>query len=109
MSDVKTDVEQLYKDCYQRVLTMARLMLKNDDEASDTVSDVFARLAEGSLKMPDDHPDRYLMVIVRRRDDRLCRANLLQADLARVSVALRRGATIQGNRRTAGHQRGQRL
>ena len=62
-----TDIELLYKDCYQRMLTVARLMLKNDDEASDTVSDVFARLAEGSLKMPDDHPDRYLMVIVRNR------------------------------------------
>ena len=42
-----TDLELLYKDCYQRMLTVARLMLKNDDEASDTVSDVFARLAEG--------------------------------------------------------------
>ena len=62
-----TDIELLYKDCHQRMLTVARLMLKNDDEASDTVSDVFARLAEGSLKMPDDHPDRYLMVIVRNR------------------------------------------
>jgi RNA polymerase sigma-70 factor (ECF subfamily) len=62
-----TNIELLYKDCYQRMLTVARLMLKNDDEASDTVSDVFARLAEGSLKMPDDHPDRYLMVIVRNR------------------------------------------
>ena len=43
MSDVKTDIEQLYKDCYQRMLNVARLMLKNDDEASDTVSDVFRR------------------------------------------------------------------
>ena len=67
MSDVKTDIEQLYIDCYQRMLNVARWMLKNDDEASDTVSDVFARLAEGSLKMPDDHPDRYLMAIVRNR------------------------------------------
>ena len=65
--DFEIDIELLYKDCYQRMLTVARLMLKNDDEASDTVSDVFARLAEGSLKMPDDHPDRYLMVIVRNR------------------------------------------
>ena len=67
MSDVKTDIEQLYKDCYQRMLNVARGMLKNDDEASDTVSDVFARLAEGSLVLPEERPEGYLMVTVRNR------------------------------------------
>ena len=60
-----TDIEQLYKDCYQRMLTVARQMLKNDDEASDTVSDVFARLADGSLMLPAERPESYLMVTVR--------------------------------------------
>ena len=31
-----TDIELLYKDCYQRMLTVARLMLKNDDEVRQT-------------------------------------------------------------------------
>ena len=60
-----TDIEQLYKDCYQRMLTVARQMLKNDDEASDTVSDVFARLADGSLILPAERPESYLTVTVR--------------------------------------------
>jgi len=60
-----TDIEQLYKDCYQRMLTMARRMLKDGVEASDTVSDVFARLADGSLKVPEERPESYLMVTVR--------------------------------------------
>ena len=60
-----TDIEQLYKDCYQRMLTVARQMLKNDDEASDTVSDVFARLADGSLMLPAERPESYLTVTVR--------------------------------------------
>lgn len=60
-----TDIEQLYKDCYQRMLTVGRQMLKNDDEASDTVSDVFARLADGSLMLPAERPESYLTVTVR--------------------------------------------
>ena len=60
-----TDIGQLYKDCYQRMLTVARRMLKNDDEASDTVSDVFARLADGSLMLPAERPESYLTVTVR--------------------------------------------
>jgi RNA polymerase sigma-70 factor (ECF subfamily) len=60
-----TDIEQLYKDCYQRMLTVARQMLKNDDEASDTVSNVFARLADGSLMLPAERPESYLTVTVR--------------------------------------------
>ena len=62
-----TNIELLYKDCYQRMLTVARLMLKNDDEASDTVSDVFARLTEGSIVLPEERPESYLMVTVRHR------------------------------------------
>ena len=60
-----TDIEQLYKDYYQRMLTMAQRMLKDADEANDTVSDVFARLADGSLKLPEERPENYLMVTVR--------------------------------------------
>ena len=47
------------------MLTVARQMLKNDDEASDTVSDVFARLADGSLMLPAERPESYLTVTVR--------------------------------------------
>ena len=65
MSVEKTDIELLYKDCYQRMLTVAQRMLKDDDEASDTVSDVFARLADGSLTLPEERPENYLLVTVR--------------------------------------------
>ena len=65
MSVEKTDIELLYKDCCQRMLTVAQRMLKDDDEASDTVSDVFARLADGSLTLPEERPENYLLVTVR--------------------------------------------
>ena len=58
-------IEQLYLCCHQRLLNMARLMLKDDDDAQDAVSDVFARLADGSVLLPPDHPERYLTTTVR--------------------------------------------
>ena len=40
-------------------------LLKDDDEAQDAVSDMFARLAEGAVELPAEHPERYLTVTVR--------------------------------------------
>ena len=54
MSAQKEEIEQLYIGCHQRLLDMARAMLKDDDEAGDAVSDVFARLADGLLNLPTD-------------------------------------------------------
>ena len=65
MSAQKKEIEQLYIACYQQLLSVARAMLKDDEEASDVVSDVFARLADGSLVPPADHLESYLLVIVR--------------------------------------------
>lgn len=47
------------------MLTVARRMLNDDDDASDAVSDVFAKLVDGSLTLPEDHPESYLLVSVR--------------------------------------------
>ena len=65
MSAQKEELERLYVSSHQRLLNMARLMLKDDDDAQDAVSDVFARLADGSLNLPADHPEKYLMATVR--------------------------------------------
>lgn len=67
MSAQKEEIEQLYIGCHQRLLNMARAMLKDDDEAGDAVSDVFARLADGLLNLPTDHPESYLMAIARNQ------------------------------------------
>ena len=65
MSTEKTEIEQVYIGSYQRLLTKARQMLKDDDDANDAVSDVFAKVAEGSLKLPEGHEDSYLMATIR--------------------------------------------
>ena len=61
----KKNIEQLFKDCHQRMLTIAVQMLKDEDEAGDAVSDIFARLADGSLVLPEENPERYLMATIR--------------------------------------------
>lgn len=61
----QTEVEQLFVDSHQRLQAVARQILKDDEDASDAVSDVFARLADGSMKVPKEHPENYLAVTVR--------------------------------------------
>lgn len=65
MSTEKTEIEELYTSSYQRLLTKARQMLKDDADANDAVSDVFARVAEGALKLPERHEESYLMATIR--------------------------------------------
>ena len=65
MSTEKTEIEELYTRSYQRLLTKARQMLKDDADANDAVSDVFARVAEGALKLPEGHEESYLMATIR--------------------------------------------
>lgn len=65
MSTEKTEIEELYIGSYQQLLTKARQMLKDDADAHDAVSDVFARVAEGSLRLPEGHEESYLMATIR--------------------------------------------
>lgn len=88
MSAEKREIEQLYIGGYQRLLSMARVILKDDDEAGDAVSDVFARLADGSLNLPTDHPENYLMAIVRNQCiDRIRKMTLRERIERRLSLA----------------------
>ena len=65
MNAEKKEIEQLYINSHQRMLTIARLMLKNEDDANDAVSDVFAKFADGSLVLPEENPEHYLMATIR--------------------------------------------
>lgn len=77
MSAEKTEIEQLYTSNYQRLLTIARLMLKDEKEAEDIVGDLFARLADGSITLPSERPESYLLVATRKNCvDRIRRLTL---------------------------------
>ena len=65
MGTEKTEIEELYTSSYQRLLAKARQMLKDDADANDAVSDVFAKVAEGALRLPEGHEESYLMATIR--------------------------------------------
>lgn len=88
MSTKKTEIEELYTGSYQRLLTMARQMLKDEADANDAVSDVFARVAEGSLILPEGHEESYLMVTIRNLCiDRIHRLTLRERVERRLSLS----------------------
>lgn len=88
MSTKKTEIEELYTGSYQRLLTKARQMLKDEADANDAVSDVFARVAEGSLRLPEGHEESYLMVTIRNLCiDRIHRLTLRERVERRLSLS----------------------
>lgn len=98
----KTIIEQLFIGCHQRMLAVARLMLKNDDDANDAVSDVFFKLTEGSLRVPADHPENYLMATVRN----LC---LDRIRLMTLHERLERRITLSDNDQAYGESERERI
>ena len=98
----KTIIEQLFIGCRQRMLAVARLMLKNDDDANDAVSDVFFKLTEGSLRVPADHPENYLMATVRN----LC---LDRIRLMTLHERLERRITLSDNDQAYGESERERI
>jgi RNA polymerase sigma-70 factor (ECF subfamily) len=98
----KRIIEQLFTDCRQRMLAVARLMLKNDDDADDAVSDVFFKLTEGSLRVPADHPENYLMATVRN----LC---LDRIRLMTLHERLERRITLSDNDQAYGESERERI
>ena len=98
----KRIIEQLFTDCRQRMLAVARLMLKNDDDANDAVSDVFFKLTEGMLRVPADHPENYLMATVRN----LC---LDRIRLMTLHERLERRITLSDNDQAYGESERERI
>ena len=88
MSTQKTNIEQLYTGSYQRMLTMARLMMKDEKEAEDIVSDLFARLADGTVTLPSERSESYLLVAIRNKClDRIRQLTLRERMERRLSLS----------------------
>ena len=67
MKPEKSEIEHLYVSCYERLYALALLMLKDEDEARDAVSSIFARIADCSLTLPAERRESYLLVAVRNQ------------------------------------------
>lgn len=63
----KEETERLFQSCYDRLLHLAIRYLKDEEEGKDIVSDIFARIADGFMKLPQENPEGYLIVCVRNQ------------------------------------------
>lgn len=72
------NVEQLFRSYYPKMLLIARMMLGDPDEARDLVSDIFAEMLNGKLKITSLCTEGYLVVLVRNRCLNLLRRKMTQ-------------------------------
>lgn len=72
------NVEQLFRSYYPKMLLVARMMLGDQDEARDLVSDVFAEMLSGKLKFSSACTEGYFVVLVRNRCLNLLRRKTTQ-------------------------------
>lgn len=60
-------VEQLFRRHYSRMLLIARMMLGNEEEAKDLVSDVFTDMLNEKIKVSLDKTEGFFVILVRNR------------------------------------------
>ena len=61
----REETERLYRQHAGRMQQLAVMLLGEEEGARDAVSDVFVRLADGSLRLPKEKPESYLLVSLR--------------------------------------------
>lgn len=59
--------ERLFHHQADRMHQLATMLLDDEEEARDAVSEVFARLMEGKIHLPKENPEGYLLVCLRNR------------------------------------------
>lgn len=64
MSD-REETERLFRQHTGRMQQLAQVLLGEEEEARDAVSDVFVRLADGTLRLPKEKPENYLLASLR--------------------------------------------
>ena len=60
-------IEQLFRQHYQRMYRLARVLLKDNAASKDVVSDVFAEVLDGNIALRPDSTESYLLVCVRNK------------------------------------------
>jgi len=60
-------IERLYRTHADRLRRLATVILKDEEEAREIVSDVYLRFTDGTLPLPERHEEAYLGQVVRNR------------------------------------------
>lgn len=60
-------IEQLFRRHYSKMILIARMMLGNEEDAKDLVSEIFTEMLHGKLKVSLDSTEGFFVVLVRNR------------------------------------------
>ena len=60
-------IEQLFRQHYSKMFLVSRMILGDEETARDVVSDIFADLLSGKLRLPPKSTEGYFVVLTRNR------------------------------------------
>ena len=83
MTDKET-VKALFMEHYDKMYMLARMMLHDDEESRDAVSDVFARIADGSIDVREESAKSFLLTCVRNKCLKMIRAKQVRQRASRL-------------------------
>ena len=84
-------VEKLFRQYYSKMFLVSRMLLGDEETARDVVSDIFADLLSGALRLPPEYSEGYFVVLARNRSLNHLRKMATQK---RVKAGLTLDATI---------------
>lgn len=60
-------IEQLFRQHYSKMFLVSRMILGDEETARDVVSDIFADMLSGKLRIPPNNTEGYFVVLTRNR------------------------------------------
>ena len=80
----KETIRRLFEEHYDRMYLLARVMLHDDEESRDAVSDVFASIANGSISVREESAKSFLLTCVRNKCLKTIRAKQVRQRASRL-------------------------
>lgn len=84
MNDVKSNIEQLFRQHYRRMFLTACALLGDDEEARDAVSEVFAYLLSAQWAPDRQRAEAWLLVAVRNHCLNVLKHRKVAAEYSRI-------------------------
>ena len=92
----KEQFEELFRNNYKQMLRLSMLIIKDEEESKDIVSDIFTEIWDGTINPYVDKPRNYLLMCVRNRcldllhhkriKERVCRLLTLESSLPSIAI-----------------------
>ena len=92
----KEQFEELFKNNYKQMLRLSMLIIKDEEESKDIVSDIFTEIWDGTINPYVDKSRNYLLMCVRNRcldllnhkriKERVCRLLTIESSLPSIAI-----------------------